>query len=287
MVIDRECLHHPQRFRRRFRCPLHHPGFRIHRAHRALHRCLPSHRGMDPPRRIAGLRGRPAHGHHLQRGPGIHPRADASRGRPMRLVRLSDDFARDVALRGRSARAGRLRGAHSASNTPIPDPRSTSGSAFCSTGWWREPVTSSRPRRKCWDCDAACSSSPATTRRSRRLTTAHRDLAAQARAELVRHATAAMTPRRLAARVEVSPWHLCRVFRAATGTSLHAFRLDLGSGWRSRGWRIPAADLSRMAHELGFSSHSHFSAAMRGRLGHSPSGSGSMLSSGAHARLRA
>ncbi len=107
---------------------------------------------------------------------------------------------------------------------------------------------------------------------SGKLIDAHRDLAEQARAELVRHATTAMTLGALASRLGVSPWHLCRVFRAATGTSLHAFRLDLRLRMALERLENPAADISRMAHELGFSSHSHFTAAMRGRLGCTPSG---------------
>lgn len=104
------------------------------------------------------------------------------------------------------------------------------------------------------------------------LTDAHRDLAEQARAELVRQATTALTLGALAARLRVSPWHLCRVFRAATGTSLHAFRLDLRLRMALERLENPSADISRLAHELGFSSHSHFTAAMRGRLGCTPSG---------------
>jgi AraC-like DNA-binding protein len=118
-----------------------------------------------------------------------------------------------------------------------------------------------------------------------RLTDTHRDLAEQARAELVRHATAAMTLGGLAARLHVSPWHLCRVFRSATGTSLHAFRLDLRLRMALERLENPAADISRMAHELGFSSHSHFTAAMRERLGCTPSAFRRSLR--AHALLRA
>lgn len=118
-----------------------------------------------------------------------------------------------------------------------------------------------------------------------RLTAAHRDLAEQTRAELVRTATRPLTLGALAATVGVSPWHLCRVFRAATGTSLHAFRLDLRLRIALERLENPAADLSRLAHELGFSSHSHFTAAMRGRLGGTPSGFRSVLS-GAASRSR-
>jgi AraC-like DNA-binding protein len=99
----------------------------------------------------------------------------------------------------------------------------------------------------------------------------HRDLAEHARAELVRTATMTLSLGDLAARVGVSPWHLCRVFRAVTGSSLHAFRMDLRLRLALERLEDPRADLSRMAFELGFSSHSHFTSSMRSRLGRTPS----------------
>jgi len=74
----------------------------------------------------------------------------------------------------------------------------------------------------------------------------------------------------VAAAVGVSQFHLARVFRAETGTSLHQYLLRirmeraltrLGEGERQ---------LSRLALELGFSSHSHFSAVFRRHFGESP-----------------
>lgn len=99
----------------------------------------------------------------------------------------------------------------------------------------------------------------------------HRELAEHARAELVRTATKALGLGALAARVGASPWHLCRVFRATTGSSLHAFRLDLRLRMALERLENPDVDLSRLALELGFSSHSHFTAAMRDRFGRTPS----------------
>ena len=119
-----------------------------------------------------------------------------------------------------------------------------------------------------------------------RPSTRHRDLADHARAELVRTATATVSLGELAARVGASPWHLCRVFRAVTGSSLHAFRMDLRLRVALERLEDPRADLSRMAFELGFSSHSHFTSAMRSRLGRTPSAFRRMLSSQVHARGR-
>jgi AraC-like DNA-binding protein len=106
----------------------------------------------------------------------------------------------------------------------------------------------------------------------RQPTAKHRDLAEHARAELVRTATVTHSLGDLAARVGASPWHLCRVFRAVTGSSLHAFRLDLRLRLALERLEDRRADLSRMAFELGFSSHSHFTSAMRSRFGRTPSG---------------
>ena len=119
-----------------------------------------------------------------------------------------------------------------------------------------------------------------------RLSKAHRELAQHARAELVRDATIPMSLSAFASRIGVSPWHLCRVFRAATGLSLHAFRLELRLRLALERLENPSADLSRLAHELGFSSHSHFTAAMRGRLGRTPSGFRKVLSAPVHALTR-
>lgn len=75
----------------------------------------------------------------------------------------------------------------------------------------------------------------------------------------------------LAARVGCSPGHLARSFRALTGTSLHEYRNLL---------RLRAAlpmlpdfrhNLSLLALELGFASHSHFGESFRRHFGLTPS----------------
>lgn len=68
----------------------------------------------------------------------------------------------------------------------------------------------------------------------------------------------------------VSPYHLCRLFREETGVPLHSYLNRL----RLREALEPIAegktDLSELAASLGFSSHSHFTAAFRKELGMSP-----------------
>lgn len=66
-----------------------------------------------------------------------------------------------------------------------------------------------------------------------------------------------------------SPWHLHRVFRSRTGTTIHAhqtsLRLRTALGW------LPDRELAAIAHDLGFSSHSHFTATFRRAFGRTPS----------------
>ena len=122
--------------------------------------------------------------------------------------------------------------------------------------------------------------------RMRQMRPGHRDLAEHARAELVRSATSPLSLGEIAARVGASPWHLCRVFRAATGMSLHAFRMDLRLRTALERLENPRADLSRIAFELGFSSHSHFTSAMRTRLGRTPSAFRESFTGGHQAPVR-
>ncbi len=101
----------------------------------------------------------------------------------------------------------------------------------------------------------------------------------RSRRELVETAKAAISARlfenlsvcELAEQVGVSPFHLCRAFRAETGVTLHAYRRDirlravLGMTNEYRG------NLSALALRAGFYSHSHFTTAFRRAFGVSPS----------------
>jgi len=88
----------------------------------------------------------------------------------------------------------------------------------------------------------------------------------------------------LARRLAASPFHLCRSFRRAFGTTLHRHRSEL----RLRAALTPLArretDLAELAFDLGYSSHAHFSAAFKKLYGHSPSAVRAMLA-GRSARL--
>lgn len=75
----------------------------------------------------------------------------------------------------------------------------------------------------------------------------------------------------LATSVDLSPSRLARRFRAATGTTIHAHRVELRL--RAAVERLGAgeADLTGLALDLGFSDHAHFTNTFRRRFGVPPS----------------
>lgn len=100
----------------------------------------------------------------------------------------------------------------------------------------------------------------------RRSTPRHRDLAEAAKVELQRTLGENRSVHEIASSLGASPYHLCRVFRAWTGRTLHAHRTELRVRAALEMLEAPPkgrASLSRIAHALGFSSHSHFVQAMR------------------------
>lgn len=74
----------------------------------------------------------------------------------------------------------------------------------------------------------------------------------------------------VAAEFGVSPFHLSRVFRAETGISVHQYLLRIRM--KEALSRLHAGEplLSRLALDLGFSSHSHFTETFRRHFGESP-----------------
>lgn len=75
----------------------------------------------------------------------------------------------------------------------------------------------------------------------------------------------------IARMVHSSPWHLCRVFHARVGVTLHQYRLRLRLNQAADLLMAGEHDLSRLAIRLGFSSHSHFSTSFKGAFGIPPS----------------
>jgi AraC-like DNA-binding protein len=103
-----------------------------------------------------------------------------------------------------------------------------------------------------------------------RATDAHRDLVQRARASLLRSVDGNTGLSLIAAELGVSEFHLCRVFREQTGLTLHEFRREVRLRTALERLEDPNADLSRIALDLGFSSHSHFSDVLRRTFGRTP-----------------
>jgi len=100
---------------------------------------------------------------------------------------------------------------------------------------------------------------------------ANLDLVERARAEIVAHARERITLAGIARRAGVSSFHLCRVFRRITGTSLHAYRIELRQRLALEPLARKTTSVSRVAADLGFASHSHLTVTLRQRLGLTPS----------------
>lgn len=104
-------------------------------------------------------------------------------------------------------------------------------------------------------------------------TARHLELVDAARAELLRSVRANSSVSELATAIGTSPYHLCRVFRARTGRTLHHHRTELRVRLALEQLEAPtsARNLSAVAHDLGFCSHSHLVRAMRRHVGATPS----------------
>jgi AraC-like DNA-binding protein len=74
----------------------------------------------------------------------------------------------------------------------------------------------------------------------------------------------------LARQVGSTPFHLCRSFRRATGTTIHRYLTQVRLHKAIDRLADGSPDLSEMALNLGFSSHSHFTALFRKHLGVPP-----------------
>jgi AraC family transcriptional regulator len=105
---------------------------------------------------------------------------------------------------------------------------------------------------------------------------ARRAAAARRRAETAEHAKAELlssidvnrSASDVAHAVGTSVFHLCRVFRAHTGRTMHDYRTELRV--RAALERIGDGTLSSVANGLGFSSHSHLVRVCRRYLGETP-----------------
>ena len=85
------------------------------------------------------------------------------------------------------------------------------------------------------------------------------------------HYTQTLPLATVARQVGLSRFHLCRYFRAATGTSLHRFQTSLRLREALRRVGDGATDLTALALDLGFADHSHFTTAFQQEFGIAPS----------------
>jgi AraC-like DNA-binding protein len=110
-------------------------------------------------------------------------------------------------------------------------------------------------------------------RRPRRTTT---DAAQEEQVEAVKGYLASRLGERLtldqvARAAHASPFHLARVFRQRTGTPIHRYLTRLRLRASLERLAAGACDLTAVALELGFSSHSHYTDAFRREFGYTPS----------------
>ena len=105
----------------------------------------------------------------------------------------------------------------------------------------------------------------------RALSVARRELADSARMALARDLAAPLSLGFLADSLQVSPAHLCRVFKVVTGQSLRQYRRELRLRRALLLLRDSDTDLTAVALLLGFASHSHFTAWFRQSYGSTPS----------------
>ena len=95
-------------------------------------------------------------------------------------------------------------------------------------------------------------------------------IVARTRAHLGRTFLARESVADLAAAVRVSTFHLCKVFRRATGRTLHQYRTDLRLRWSLQPL-ADGVDILTTALDAGFAHHSHFTMAFRRAFGMTPS----------------
>jgi AraC-like DNA-binding protein len=80
-----------------------------------------------------------------------------------------------------------------------------------------------------------------------------------------------LTLRDIAREVGMSVYHLCRMFRRATGTTLHQYRQELRLRWSLEDVIESRRPLVDIALDAGFSSHSHFTSSFRRQFAQTPS----------------
>ena len=119
--------------------------------------------------------------------------------------------------------------------------------------------------------DRAIGSARAGQRAPEAVTRRHRDLVEAARTEVHRDLTRTPSLSELARGLDCSPFHLSRVFPQVAGLSLRAYVSRLRARAAAERLARGARDLTRLALELGYADHSHFTNAFRREWGVPPS----------------
>jgi len=116
--------------------------------------------------------------------------------------------------------------------------------------------------------EAVTPAGPAAGRASTRR--AHAELAREACLTLSSRLTDPPSLAELADALDVSPYHLCRVVRASTGSTIHRYLMGLRLKAALDRVMDPTLPLAHVAHDLGFADQAHFSNAFRRAFGRPP-----------------
>jgi AraC family transcriptional regulator len=92
-----------------------------------------------------------------------------------------------------------------------------------------------------------------------------------AKREIACHLDRNLTLREVARSIRCTPWRLCREFRRITGQTMTTYRHGLRVERALERLGESGIDLTQLALELGFSSHSHFTHVFRRHIGVTPS----------------
>lgn len=99
----------------------------------------------------------------------------------------------------------------------------------------------------------------------------HAERTEAAKAYLAARMNERLTLDEVARAVHASPFHLARIFQQQTGVPVHRYLTQLRLRASLERLAEGATDITEIALELGFSSHSHFTDAFRREFGHPPS----------------
>lgn len=99
----------------------------------------------------------------------------------------------------------------------------------------------------------------------------HAERTEAAKAYLAARMSERLTLDDVARAVHASPFHLARIFQQQTGVPVHRYLTQLRLRVSLERLADGAGDITEIALELGFSSHSHFTDAFKREFGHPPS----------------